>query len=143
MLDSSLLDFTEKLTKSYGDKPVTMLNLLRFNEGKDKQYAQYGHELQPIIHKRGGDAKLVGKVVHDETSGFRDPGDDPKGSKAGEWWDEVSLVHYPSIRAFSDMLASEEYQDVNKRLREGVSRGLLMSRLICADDRARHYVIRY
>lgn len=121
VLDPALYEFIGKLTKGYGDKPVTMVNLLRFKDGKAEQYAQYGKELEPIIHKRGGDAKIVGKVVHHKSNGFADPGDDPKGSKAGEWWDEVSLVHYPSISHFGDMLAGEDYQDVNRRLREPVS----------------------
>jgi len=41
-LDEGLLTFMEKLSKTYGDKPVTMLNLLRFNEGKKEDYLKYG-----------------------------------------------------------------------------------------------------
>lgn len=41
-LDEGLLTFMEKLSKTYGDKPVTMLNLLRFNEGKREDYLKYG-----------------------------------------------------------------------------------------------------
>lgn len=119
-MDPELYKFMESLTKTYGDKPVTMLNLLRFNSGGKESYKQYGQAFVPVAKKRGGDAKLVGNVIHDKTNGIAGPGEEPKGSKEGEWWDEVSLVHYPSIRAFCDMLAGEDYQEVNKKYRLGV-----------------------
>ena len=42
-----------------------------------------------------------------------------KGGEDGEGWDEIALAHYPSIYHFADMLASEDYQAVNKRHRVG------------------------
>lgn len=122
-LDTELYTFIEKLTKSYGDKPVTMLNLLHFNDGKEEMYNKYGEGLKPIMGKRGGDAKLVGKIVHDKTNGPAGPGEEPRGSAQGSWWDQFSLVHYPSIRAFGDMLAGEDYQEINGKYRAPV--GLL------------------
>ncbi|KAK5131563.1 hypothetical protein LTR08_000818 [Meristemomyces frigidus] len=89
---------------------VSMLNLLAFNEGQDMHdsYARYGSAFATSIGKRrGGLAKLVGRVVAGQGSG----GEDTAG------WEEVALAHYPSIRHFVDMLASEDYQEVNHRER--------------------------
>lgn len=41
-LSPELLSFMEELTKTYGDRPVTMLNLLQFNEGGKPSYYKYG-----------------------------------------------------------------------------------------------------
>jgi hypothetical protein len=32
-------------------------------------------------------------------------------------WDEMALAHYPSLQYFADMLASEDYQAVNRKWR--------------------------
>lgn len=37
-----------------------------------------------------------------------------------EWWNEVSIVHYPSIRHFCDMLAGDDYQAINEKYRLAV-----------------------
>ncbi|KAG8627658.1 hypothetical protein KVT40_005141 [Elsinoe batatas] len=34
-----------------------------------------------------------------------------------KWWDEVAIVHYPSIRHFCDMAAGEDYQEINQKYR--------------------------
>lgn len=57
-----------------------------------------------VAGKRGGDAKIVGNVV----------------SKDGDW-NEISIVHYPSIKHFCDMLAGEDYQAINDEFRLPVS----------------------
>jgi len=41
-----------------------------------------------------------------------------EGQERGEW-DEIALAHYPSILHFADMLASEDYQEVNQKYRVG------------------------
>lgn len=41
-LSPELLTFMEELTHTYGDKPVTMLNLLHFNEDGKSSYHKYG-----------------------------------------------------------------------------------------------------
>lgn len=56
------------------------------------------------------------------------PGPDSADSRGSadrpveDWWNEISIVHYPSIRHFCDMLAAEDYQEVNRKYRLGVSR---------------------
>ncbi|KAL4893603.1 hypothetical protein BDV59DRAFT_27329 [Aspergillus ambiguus] len=109
-----LLEFMDALSGKH-DGPVTMLNLLHFHhpDGK-KSYYQYGQAFIPVAGKRGGNAKLVGNVVPPsnevDSRGKADrPGED--------WWNEISIVHYPSIRHFCDMLAGEDYQAINEKYR--------------------------
>lgn len=87
---------------------VSMLNLLSFKPGKEahESYLRYGKAFaESIGSKRGGNAKVVGKVVPDQGTADED--------KYG--WDEIALAHYPSIRHFVDMLGSEDYQAVNHK----------------------------
>ncbi|OKO98346.1 hypothetical protein PENSUB_9444 [Penicillium subrubescens] len=114
-----LLRFMTELSKSHTG-PVTMLNLLHFHhpDGK-KSYYQYGQAFIPVAGKRGGDAKLVGNVVA-PGEGLEDSRGD-RDRPAQEWWNEISIVHYPSIRHFCDMLAGEDYQEINEKYRLSVS----------------------
>lgn len=86
--------------------PVSMLNLLQFTPGRREQYKKYGAEFGRRVGSRhGGDAKIVAHVV---------------GAQAKEQgWDEVALAHYPSLEHFAAMIASKDYQDVNKAYRLG------------------------
>ena len=89
-----------------------MLNLLSFKPGKKADYLRYGGEFAKSIgSRRGGNAKIVGSVIHDDEEGG--------GEQGGEGWDEIALAHYPSILHFADMLASADYQEVNERYRVG------------------------
>ncbi|KAH8698779.1 hypothetical protein BGW36DRAFT_340036 [Talaromyces proteolyticus] len=111
-----LLAFMDKLTVEH-NKPVTMLNLLHFHhpDGK-KNYFQYGQAFIPVAGKRGGNAKLVGNVVKPPSAAQNDSRaryDQPEQ----EWWNEISIVHYPSIRHFCDMLAGADYQQINEKHR--------------------------
>lgn len=77
-----------------------MLNLLAFWPGKEahESYLQYGKAFGESIGKRrGGKAKIVGKVV--VAAGGQATSQEGKGEKADHqdgWWDEVALAHYPS-----------------------------------------------
>ena len=78
-----------------GKGAVSMFNLLAFNPGMKEEYLKYGAAFAKSIgSKHGGNAKIVGND-----------------------WDEIALAHYPSILHFRDMLASEDYQEVNHRHR--------------------------
>jgi len=89
---------------------VSMLNLLAFKPGMHEEYLKYGKAFaQSIGSRRGGVAKLVGKVV----------GGDKGLTPVEGGWDEIALAHYPSIRHFADMAASEDYQAVNHKHRIG------------------------
>ena len=85
--------------------PVVMVNLMRFRErsldgdgsGWDA-YLRYSALTVPMIKARGGtllwtgDAKAVAL-----------------GSEAGNRWDYLALVYYPSVAAFIDMMTSADY----------------------------------
>jgi len=123
-LSPELLKFMEELMEEH-DGPVTMLNLLKFKAGGKESYYQYGQvscfllslrqdtvwlikiQTQHFIKvagKRGGDAKIVGNVISKDSD-----------------WNEISIVHYPSIKHFCDMLAGEDYQAINDEFRLPVS----------------------
>ncbi|KAF4534209.1 uncharacterized protein LTHEOB_12986 [Lasiodiplodia theobromae] len=96
---------------------VSMLNLLAFREGRKGEYLKYGKAFaEDVGRKRGGVAKIVGTVVEDGGGLGVGEGVGEKGKRV---WDEVALAHYPSIFHFADMLASEDYQAVNRRHRLG------------------------
>lgn len=106
-LSNELLSWSQGF-KLGRDGAVSMLNLLAFKsvEGADESYRRYGKAFgESIGRRRGGDAKLVGKVVPNANTKHEDQ----------EGWEEFALAHYPSIRHFVDMIASEDYQEVNHR----------------------------
>ncbi|KAJ2896706.1 hypothetical protein MKZ38_005276 [Zalerion maritima] len=116
-----------------GENPVSMLNLLAFEEGMKDTYIKYGEEFAARVgRKRGGVAKITGVVVEDGGGrGLGGPGGEESrgggggGAGAGKGkadgtvnkWDQIAIAHYPSIRHFADMLAAEDYQEVNMRYR--------------------------
>ncbi|KAF7894286.1 hypothetical protein EAF00_007800 [Botryotinia globosa] len=107
-LSPPLLEWIKTYTNQEGRGAVSMLNLLAFKPGLKEEYLKYGAEFAKSIgSKRGGIAKIVGTVIHEGDS-----------TERGEW-DEVAVAHYPSIEHFADMLASEDYQEVNHRHRVG------------------------
>lgn len=81
-----------------------MLNLLAFWPGKaaHESYLQYGKAFGESIGKRrGGKAKIVGKVVvaaagQGTSQKKRQEEKGEKGNHQDGWWDEVALAHYPS-----------------------------------------------
>lgn len=93
-----------------------MLNLLSFAPGKKDEYLKYGAEFAKSTgSRRGGEAKIVGSVVHDNNNG----NGNGNVEEEGKGWDEIALAHYPSLEHFADMLASADYQEVNQKWRVG------------------------
>lgn len=88
------------------DKPVVMVNLMRFRErsldgdgsGWDA-YLRYSALTVPMIKARGGTLLWTGnaKAV-------------ALGAEAGNQWDYVALVYYPTVAAFIDMMTSADYE---------------------------------
>ncbi|KAJ5316833.1 hypothetical protein PENANT_c016G00649 [Penicillium antarcticum] len=114
-LSPQLIAFMDELCKTHNG-PVTMLNLLHFNHPNGKKsYFNYGQAFIPVAGKRGGDAKIVGNVVRPADGAGDSRGENGRPSE--EWWNEISIVHYPSIRHFCDMLAGEDYQGINEEHR--------------------------
>lgn len=111
-LNPALQQWVREFGAGEGKGAVSMLNLLAFKQGKKEEYLKYGKEFgRSIGSRRGGQAKIVGSVV---------PAAEGEGvGSGGEGWDEIALAHYPSIAHFADMLASEDYQEVNHKHRVG------------------------
>ncbi|KAI0395839.1 hypothetical protein F5Y17DRAFT_167921 [Xylariaceae sp. FL0594] len=113
--------------------PVSMLNLLSFNEGKKADYVRYGQEFSSRVGSRyGGRVKIVGKVTS-VSSSYYQPNETVKQQqkkqkqnhqeeKEAEDWDEIAFVHYPSIVNFAAMAGDADYQDVNRKYRLGALR---------------------
>lgn len=80
------------------DEPVVMLNLLRFREGGAERYADYLRHFRRFAERVGATILYYGH------------GAAPVVAEAGQDWDAVLLVSYPSRRAFSEMVRDEEYQ---------------------------------
>ena len=88
------------------DKPVVMLNLMRFRarsldgdgSGWDA-YLRYSAQTVPMIKARGGTLLWTGnaKAV-------------ALGIEDGNQWDYVALVYYPTVAAFIDMMTSADYE---------------------------------
>ncbi|KAL2417729.1 hypothetical protein ABEF95_001458 [Exophiala dermatitidis] len=104
-LSAELAEWIGQFSKTRaGANPLSMLNLLAFKPGMKESYLKYGKAFaESIGSQRGGNAKLVGNVVKQQT--------------ANGIWDEFALASYPSILHFADMLASEDYQAVNLKYR--------------------------
>jgi hypothetical protein len=99
-----------------GKGAVSMFNLLAFNPGMKDSYLKYGAAFAKTIGSRhGGNAKIVGNATHVNGTPIAKSSGEVGGGK--DDWDEIALAHYPSILHFRDMLASEDYQEVNKRHR--------------------------
>jgi hypothetical protein len=105
-LNEELMQWSKEF--KLGNGAMSMLNLLAFKPGKEAHdsYLRYGKAFaESIGSRRGGNAKVVGKVV--PKHGTED--EDTSG------WDEIALAHYPSVHHFTDMLGSEDYQAVNHK----------------------------
>ncbi len=95
------------------DTPLVMLNLLRFRaqaayrdpqwqgSGRDA-YARYAAIAMRKVQEVGGELRYRGAV---------------KGlliAPEAEAWDEVLLVRYPSVAAFTAMLAMPDYREATR-----------------------------
>ncbi|KAJ4379444.1 hypothetical protein N0V86_005489 [Didymella sp. IMI 355093] len=133
-LSSELNTWIDAFVQSRGKQgtgAVSMFNLLAFNTGLKSEYLKYGAAFAKSIGSRhGGNAKIVGNVT--AVNQQRVTGSE----KGGDSWDEIALAHYPSIAHFRDMLASEDYQEVNHRHRVGSLRDtcILMTSEIAVEE---------
>lgn len=111
-VDPTGADLKQFLAEDDGGE-VVMLNLLRFAEGAEASYHAYAKAIVPFLEKVGGSVVYVGRTgtalvapdAHD--------------------WDAVLLVRYPSRRAFSEMVADPEYQQITHLRTEALSAAVL------------------
>ena len=82
------------------DEPVVMLNLLRFRpDGGQESYRKYLATFGRYAAEVGGEVLYYGD------------GDEALVAEAGQHWDAVLLVRYPTRRAFSEMVRNPAYQE--------------------------------
>jgi uncharacterized protein (DUF1330 family) len=96
-----------------GDGPVVMLNLLRFADGGRARYGEYARAIAPFLAKVGGELVYAGD------------GATALVAEAGQAWDAVLLVKYPSRSAFAAMVADPEYQRITHLRAEALSEAVL------------------
>jgi uncharacterized protein (DUF1330 family) len=96
--------------------PVVMLNLLRYAEGGRELYAQYAAALtDTFLPRYGGEVLYAGE------------GSTALVAEAGQDWDAVLLVRYPSRQAFSAMVADPEYQQVTELRTRALTEAVLQA----------------
>jgi uncharacterized protein (DUF1330 family) len=91
------------------ERPVVMVNLMRFRErsldgdgsGWDA-YLRYSALTVTMIKARGGTLLWTGYASAVAL-----------GPQAGNRWDYVALVYYPSVAAFVDMMTSADYESLS------------------------------
>jgi uncharacterized protein (DUF1330 family) len=98
----------KELMNSADDKPVVMVNLLKFRkitesgeEGR-KAYERYGRNIMPILQEIGARVLWLGSVKQVFIGGEYD------------YWDEVLLVEYPSRKVFLQMISRPDYLEIHK-----------------------------
>jgi uncharacterized protein (DUF1330 family) len=89
--------------------PIVMVNLMRFRDRSlDGQgsgwdaYLRYSALTVPMIKARGGTLLWTGQAKAVAL-----------GPQAGNQWDYMALVYYPSVAAFIDMMTSPDYQTLS------------------------------
>lgn len=95
--------------------PVVMLNLLKMKDGARSSYEAYAEKIQPFLDQVGARLVYVGDC---STALVAPPEHD---------WDVVLLVQYPSRRAFSQMVANPEYQNITGLRTEALSSAVLQA----------------
>lgn len=91
------------------DKPVVMLNLLRFRD-----QAAYGDTLEACsgreAYKRYSQTSLQTIAAVGGSVIFSGKAQESLIAPHGETWHQVFLVRYPSVAAFRSMLSMPQYQ---------------------------------
>lgn len=95
------------------DQPIVMLNLLRFAPDGAERYAEYLLHFRTYAEKVGASVLYYGR------------GAAPIVAEAGQDWDAVLLVSYPSRQAFSDMVRDPGYQEGTHLRTEALTEAVL------------------
>ena len=110
------------LSELDADKPVTMLNLMKFRDqsldgdgsGWDA-YRRYSAHTVKLMRARGATIVWAGKTFGASL-----------GPEADGDWDYTALVRYPNPGAFLDMMQSAEYAIGNVHRENGTERHLIL-----------------
>ena len=102
-------DDFKPLIKFDKEKPVFMLNLVKFKDGRKGQvlYMKYQKAMQPLLEANNAKLFFMGKTVANLVSAAK--------------WDLGFIVQYPDKKTFLKMVASEEYAKVSHMREEALS----------------------
>ena len=90
------------------DRPVVMVNLLKFKDGDGAQeYGKYGQAMQTILKDVGAEIIFSGQCQMTLIGGAE--------------WDAVALVRYPNARSLIQMSQSPAYQEAHVHRAEGLA----------------------
>lgn len=117
----------QSLLERLGDRPVDMLNLLKFKEGGEPSYALYGEEFARLIPKFAPGSEVVYWA-------------DCAGLLVGtEEWDRLIIMRYPSMAAFLALTTSPDYHEIAHLRTDALERTVLYAMVptdLPADGRA-------
>lgn len=83
-------------------KPVVMLNLLRFNKTNGRtRYYEYISRAAPIAQSYGAEIIYSGEGLT------------ALAAEAGQTWDAAVLVRYPGRQAFAAMISDPRYSEID------------------------------
>lgn len=99
------------------DKPVVMINLLKFHPGTGvDSYRRYSQEVAPHLQRVGGAVRYAGATPVNII------GDDER-----PWWDAILVVEYPTPQAFTDMVTDPGYQEIHHHRAAALIQGDLVA----------------
>ena len=98
-VDPTGADLKRFLAEDQGG-PVVMLNLLRFKPDGRARYEEYAERIRPFLDQLGARVLYFGDCSTTLVA--------PEAHR----WDAVLVVEYPSRRAFSEMVANPDYQQI-------------------------------
>jgi uncharacterized protein (DUF1330 family) len=117
MADLPTAEQLEQLARIPADEPVTMINLLRFNQPDGvEHYEQYAREVQPHLERVGGTPIYAGTAETFVIGGGLRP-----------WWDAIIVVRYPSRQAFLDMVSGAGYAEAHEHRAAALERAELIA----------------
>ena len=94
----------EALREQVGDGPVVILNLLKYREPNGREaFNRYSALSGPLLARQGGELFYLAEAGP---------------TIAGDDWDTVAMIRFPSIDAFIGLAADPEYLEKAPALRE-------------------------
>ncbi len=119
-------DQLQTLLAMGGDRPIVMVNLLKFRERAEydepgepemtgrEAYERYGRVMAGVVLAKGGKLRFTSKV------------DALVIGEVGDLWDAVAIMEYPSRAAFLEIIGLPEVQEIGRHRKAGLAGQLLI-----------------
>lgn len=131
-IEPTQAQITQFLNQKDPDKPVYMLNLLKFrdkanyHDGEDisgrEAYMRYAKAFGQMVQASGTDLNVV---FGGQVNGFLIGAGAGNGAEDTEW-DAVAIVKYPNAGKMFEMVSSPAYRRIHKHRRAGLAGQLLI-----------------